>query len=374
MKCGEFNYQIMTLHSTRKQRISQKLIDRALAESQKWIQSSAYYDSQQLLQILLQAAIQKTSVEDICQSSHLPSPDTVLAQLNKSHCSRSREQIENSVAKLLQSQVLRHPSFKRRSPPQVFLALDLHDEEYYGKPLRDRNGTLYTMFSHRRGRMALRYATLSIVEIGQRWTQPLTIGFGLNSKNQKRVDVVRRLLDQINGMKMKIQVLLMDGGFQDRETFKLLESRNISWICRGKIRKGKIYPEPVGNSFEYESAGYPCWGHFFSKRSKKTKRLTFILLLSSKKLTLNCAKEVYRKRFRIENNYRAARMMKIRTTSSKIQIRWIMWAFTHFLELIWQILRVVFQIMNWNLYEIRQKSFLRLLWFRFVELAPPNLM
>ena len=151
------------------------------------------------------------------------------------------------------------------------------------------------MFSHRRGRISLRYATLSIVDIGKRWTHLLTIGFGINYKNQKRLDVIRRLLNQIHCMKMKIQERLIDGGLQDLETFKLLEYRNISWICRGKVSKGKIYPEPVGNSFEYEPAGYPCWGHLFSKRSQKTRRLTFILLLSSKKFTLNCAKKLYRK-------------------------------------------------------------------------------
>ncbi|MCY3415147.1 MAG: hypothetical protein INQ03_26075 [Candidatus Heimdallarchaeota archaeon] len=61
---------------------SKKFVDRCLAESQIWINSTFYYESEDLFRILLHAALEKSSIEDICKSSkELPSPDTVMAKL-----------------------------------------------------------------------------------------------------------------------------------------------------------------------------------------------------------------------------------------------------------------------------------------------------
>ncbi|MDH5645474.1 MAG: hypothetical protein OEZ01_05675 [Candidatus Heimdallarchaeota archaeon] len=124
-------------------------VDRALAEGQVWINSSAYYQSDLLLRILLDVALKKSSVGDICSSNDkYPSPDTVMAMLAKSHCHTSREDIEKLIAELFQNQVKNHLMFKSKKIPKVMLAIDLHDEEYYGKHLYDGDMRL-TMFSSR---------------------------------------------------------------------------------------------------------------------------------------------------------------------------------------------------------------------------------
>jgi len=341
----------------------QKYVDRGLAEGQAWINSSTYYSSDQLLKIMLQAALEKSSMEDICSSDNrYPSPDTVMAMLAKTHCDISREEIELQIAELYQSQVKHHTIFKSRKPPEVILAVDLHDEEYYGKHLYDGSKRL-TMFSHRKRRNALRFATLSIVSAGNKWTYPLTIGFVINYLGQERIEVVKQLLGQIN-LPMKIKCLLMDGGFNDAELFEYLDNEKINFLVRGRISKKKSYPSKVGSNFAYTTgkSKYLVEGYLFSNRGKD-KKLQFILLLGSSRYRYSIAKakSLYRKRFRIENTYRHARVFKIRTSTSKIQLRWIMWAFAHFLELIWELIRYVFQVQDLPKYEIRQKQFVRIL-------------
>lgn len=344
-------------------RQTKKFVDRSLAESQAWINSSTYYHSDRLLRIILNAALDRTSIEDICSSNpEYPSPDTVMTMLAKTHCNTSRDKIEDQIAGLFQSQVKHHVMFKRRTPPKVMLAIDIHDEEYYGKHLYD--GTLrLTMFSHRKKRNALRFATLSIVLAENKWSYPLTISLVINHLGQERIEVVKRLLNQIN-LPMKIDCLLMDGGFNDAKIFEYLDSKKINFLVRGRVSKKKRYPGKVGSNFAYKTgkSKYLVEAYLFSKRGKDGK-LKFVLLLGSRRYryTITKVKSLYRKRFRIENTYRHARGVKIRTSTSKIQLRWIMWAFAHFLEVIWELIRYIYLVQDLPIYHCRQKQFIRII-------------
>lgn len=351
-------------------KLTKKYVDLCLADSQAWINSSAYYHSDGLFRILLHAALEKSSIEDICQSQkQLPSPDTVMAMLARTHCSSSRENIEDLVAELFQQQVSRHNMFGGFKPPKVILAIDLHDEEYYGRHLFDGDKRL-TSFSATKRRNALRYATLSIVSSNGKWHYPLTIGFAVNYVGQPRQEVVKRLLSQIN-LPLKIDCLIMDGGFNDSALFSWLDHENIRFIVRGRVSRKKSYPCKVGTSFEYitGSEKYAARAYFFSERGKDGK-LKFILLLSNHNYSMNKARTLYRKRFRIENTYRQSKIVKIRTSTSKIQLRWIMWAFAHFLELIWELSRFIAIYLKLDPYEIREKRFIRWLRDDWMRLTP----
>ena len=95
-----------------------------MAESHVWIQSSKYYSSDKLLDILLNAALEKSPVEDIASRSVIsPSPDTVMKKLAQTPCARSRIEIEDTVTSIFQKQVGKHLMFKRRSIPRVSIDL-----------------------------------------------------------------------------------------------------------------------------------------------------------------------------------------------------------------------------------------------------------
>ena len=348
---------------------SKKFVDQCLADSQAWIKSSKFYDSDGLLSVLLHAALERSSVEDICQSSdRLPSPDTVMAQLAMSHCQSSRDLLEQQVSTLFQNQVRKLPMFRGRTPPKTILALDLHDEEFYGNHLI-YDQKRFTTFSTTKGRNALRYATLSIVSVNGEWDYPLTIGFVCNYVGQSRQEVVQRLLSQIN-LPMKIDCLLMDGGFNDADLFAWLDQKQIRFLVRGRFSAKKTYPKGEWTSFDYQTGAkkYPVRGFLYLRRNKQEKTET-ILLLSNHNYRLKEAISLYRKRFRIENTYRQAKYFKIRTSTTKIQLRWIMWAFAHFLELIWQLTRFITKFLELPSYTIRLKQFIR--WLRDIWMRLP---
>ena len=349
---------------------SKKFVDQCLADSQAWIKSSKFYDSDSLLSILLHAALEKSSVEDICQSSdRLPSPDTVMAQLAMTHCQSGRDLLEQQISTLFQSQVRKIPMFRGRRPPEVILALDLHDEEYYGNHLI-YDQKRFTTFSTTKGRNALRYATLSIVSVNGKWDYPLTIGFACNYVGQSRQEVVQRLLSQVN-LPMKIDCLLMDGGFNDADLFAWLDQEQIRFLVRGRFSAKKTYPGSLWSTFDYQTGSkkYPVRA-FLSPRKRKQGDIETILLLSNHKYRLKEARILYKKRFRIENTYRQAKHFKIRTSTTKIQLRWIMWAFAHFLELIWQLVRIITKFLGLDSYAIRLKQFIRWLRDFWMRLTP----
>ena len=173
--------------------------------------------------------------------------------------------------------------------------------------------------------------------------------------------------------------LLLDGGFATTDVLRYLdEVVKIPWIARGRYSGKKKYHGEIGQRFPYDlSEGlkneYRTEGYLFQEESKDG-RIENILLLSSKRWTVTVPKvrQLYRQRFRIENTYRHARVVKIRTSTRNIQLRWMMWAISHFLELFWQLIRYVHKIQDMDDYLSRQKRIIRIiramLEFQFLSL------
>jgi hypothetical protein len=273
--------------------------------------------------------------------------------------------IEEQVSKILQQQVKQLPQFKGRYKPRVMLAIDLHDEEYYGKDLYDQsdNRLVFYTSKHGKSRQALRYGTISIVSMNDIFHQPLTIGFCVNHVGQPREEVVKKLLRQIR-IPMKIDRILIDGGFATERIFRYLDSRNFKWIARGNYSSKKKYLGDIdGEWFPYcLNNRYPVAAYLVDQKQPDGDTAS-VLLLCSRFWTPSTGKvkQLYRKRFRIENTYRHARAVKIRTSTRNIQLRWIMWAISHFLELFWQLIRYVHNIQDMDEYLCRQKRVNRIL-------------
>ncbi|MFV2013928.1 MAG: transposase [Candidatus Heimdallarchaeota archaeon] len=341
----------------------QKVAERSLNSSQDWLASSRDYDSSTLFNILVLAALERSSVEDL--SHHImemndgPSPDTVMRSLKQKYNGLNQTIISNHVSEILQKQIIQLPLFKMRGKPKAIIAIDLHDEEYYGKNLEDqsKNRLVFYTGHHGKSKQSLRYATLSIVSMNNMFHQPLTIGFGVVHVGKTMEEIVRDLINQIN-IPIKIDRILLDGSFATVDVLKYLDSENFKWIARGRYSSKKDYPGELDDDwFPYLLKNeYPVAGYLLEQ--KKPDGDTETILLLTAKLwtpTPEKTKEIYRKRFRIENNYRHARVVKIRTSTRNIQLRWIMWAISHFLELFWHLIRYVHEIQDMDDYLCRQK-------------------
>jgi len=80
-----------------------------------------------------------------------------------------------------------------------------------------------------------------------------------------------------------------------------------------------------------------------------------MMYLSSETITPKLLVKYYGKRFRIENTYRHARVSKIRTSTSKVHLRWVLFAVLLLLELLWEITRYIGKALGASDYNFRQK-------------------
>ena len=196
-------------------------------------------------------------------------------------------------------------------------------------------GRRYTLINRKKSQV-LRYA--SLVAVGKAG-KPLTLAILPIHKGQSRAETVRTLLRIIAPLRLKLDYLLMDGGFASAELFEELDKRNLKWICRGKWSKklsatNSVLLHKVGKvNYQVRS---------FLGSDGKT------LLHASLSCSLNPVDvfEHYKTRFKIEHTYRSTRELRIVSSSGNLLFRWALWYFSHSLELIWQLLLISLRLSN----------------------------
>ncbi len=226
----------------------------------------------------------------------IPSADTILKAINREYHELSIDEIESRFSKNLQ---MISQSMLKSKRSKVDVAIDIHNEEFYGVSMKDHRGLKneFIMYNDTGSRKVFKYTTLTIVSYGRNYTKPITVGFVLVWKGMKRVDIVKRLLKQVETLNLRIDFLLMDGGFSGVDTIKYLQEINMNFITRGKLSKKKTYFDSVGLSFEYElknvSSSVVVEGLLIREKTKQGKR-KFIFFLCSKIITGAKLKKLYR--------------------------------------------------------------------------------
>jgi len=352
---------------------TQKVFDRAINNSHLWTKKSTQYSSKQIFKTLISAGLNKSSIEDQCLYlqeeaggyGSSPSADVVIKSLDVSYGDLDMSEIENLISLNLQREAVLIPQFKHRKS-KVIVAVDLHDEEYYGKELTDDNGhviTMYGQLKNRSGnsagnkRRVFRYATACIVYFGKRLANPITIGFAINYKGQTRENVLKRILEQIEPLNLRISYLVIDGGFASIDCFKLLTEQNLHFYSRGKYWKTMIHPMEENFKHTLKQSKKMIEVNAFVVEAKTPQGKVYnMLYYSSEEITLKKIKRIYGKRFRIENTYRHARVVKIRTSTRKLHLRWVFWGISMLLELLWELVRLIYQSLGYPSYDGRQKS------------------
>ncbi|MCY3413301.1 MAG: transposase [Candidatus Heimdallarchaeota archaeon] len=348
--------------------LSQKVIVRAMEQCKNFVAPSLCYSEDELFKALLHSAIEKTSLEDVCESQRsrfrkFPTSETVFNRIGKKFDQVSQEELEIRFSDLFQSYALKHPYVKPNL--NAFLAVDLHDEKFFGEDIVE-NQVIWNMRSNRKRRQAFRFATLSIVADEKELLDfPITLAIIYVYRKEKILDVLKRLLSRLK-IQIKISMILMDGEFATHPIFKFLDSQSIPFISRGRYKSDKTYPKITRNGFLYKYSGkVPVVGHIFkfgeSKRNRRKDKNILVLASTTANIKRKRVKEIYSRRFRIENNYRQAKVTKIRTTTRNLKFRWLLWSISHFLEVIWTICRYMHGFAKINLYHARQREFNRIL-------------
>ncbi|MCY3410928.1 MAG: transposase [Candidatus Heimdallarchaeota archaeon] len=355
-------------HQRKSKLNTQKIIDCALDNAQFWVGNTRYFSHKDIFKLLVLAALEQTSVEDIAtmqretSSGVIPSEDTIMRILHQKYDELVMAEIEEQISVILQQMAMKLPFFRHRRS-RVVLALDLHDEEFFGKALIDDEGRRITMVGPKKdksakSRLVFRTGTISIVKWGKHLSNPITIAFAVNFKGQPREEIVKRLMELIAPVKLRVRTVLMDGGFASREVFQHLNSLRMDFIARGRYSSKKEYP--IDDVFTHQMYR-PGEGNYNVFATLEKTDDQNILLLSSAELKKEEIFRLYKHRFRIENTYRHARVPKIRTSTRNLQLRWIFWGISLLLELIWEIIRYINEISHFKKYLSRQKRINRIM-------------
>lgn len=343
-----------------------KVTEYALDKSNLWITNTSKYSERSIMEAILETAILKSSLESTINRLQIqaegygsvPSVDTIFRAINREYADLSLEEMEAKVS--LNLQEIASLSVLGVRKKRVNLALDIHNEEFYGKSMNDfqNSGKEFIVYNQTGRRRVFQYATLTVVSSGKNYSKPITIGFVIVYKGLKRIEIVKKLLRQIKGLNLQINWLLMDGGFSGVDCIKYLKENHIKFVTRGKYSKKKGYLDSIGLSFDYEvknaRSSVKVEGMLLRQKTKKGKR-KLIFFLCSKIMTHAKLKQLYRQRFRIENTYRHQRVVKIRSSSRKLHIRWFLWAISILLELIWEIIASIYEVMGLDRYSSRQE-------------------
>ncbi len=230
------------------------------------------------------------------------------------------------------------------------VAIDFHLSPYYGQPFKSRNELYYS--KPKQGTKKFHaYASACIIEYGHRYTVALTSV----RRRDSLVVVLRRLLEQIRRIGLKIRCILLDREFFNVAVVQFLQSENLPFLMPVVIRgrKPKRGRKATGlRAIKQRSAGWYthtmknrkeeatvkiCVGYRRHKNRKDKKQVTQKLLFAAWRIrgTPTEIRERYRKRFGIETSYRQMRQARISTCTRDPRLRLFFMAVALLLRNLW---------------------------------------
>lgn len=212
---------------------------------------------------------------------------------------------------LLNSELVREMKKLGALSKPLTLAIDLHDEMYYGDPASE--GVTGTQ-PKKGSRRAYRFATASVLQDGQRLTLAV-VPIVKSSLHEQ----VRQLLNQILDLGVKIKLVLFDRGYFSAELINYLNALGVGYIIQ--------LPASLKGLKEGQDCLYTTRGHRRRKSDQATFRLVTVkgrdaygnlklfIFATNTILKPRRMRKLYRKRWGIETSYRMIRKFLAKTTS-----------------------------------------------------------
>src|SRR5215467_5481197 len=280
-----------------------------------------------LWRILLTAAARASYIESACLDlEDAPSSNTIRGYLNSQLSSDQIRSLQRQCNPALASQL---PYWLRLQPQQV--AIDLHDEPYYGKDGdwvcrgEARAGTTYFY----------RCATAYIMRKGVRMTLAVEFVHPDSSLEQ----ILRRLLRPIKALKIRIHQLYLDKGFASIAIMSYLQETGTRAIiavpirgktagtralCKGRASYSTRHRFRSSDQGELEVR--VCVVRTIAKRRDGERKAQWLVyaLINLDEMKPQRVRKAYRRRFGIESSYRMMEQVRARTTSKNAALRFLL--------------------------------------------------
>ena len=316
------------------------LLQAKLVKDHGWKCTSAM-----VLNIVLRAASRCISVSAACRDlSDGPSDQAVMTALEDG-LPKTLTVLERRLNESLTCEL---PRRMRRRKWRI--AIDWHLSPYYGLPQASKNEIYYG--KPKQGTKQFHaYASACIVENGQRYTLALT----WVRRHESMVTVLRRLVDRIRKIGLKIKRMLLDRAFFNVPVVEFLQAENLPFVMPVMIRgrKPKKKRKATGlRRIKQQSAGWyshtmknnkkevtilVCVGYRRHRNRKDGKKVTQKLLFASWRVhgSPTEIRQQYRKRFGIETSYRQMRQARIYTCTRNPHLRLLFVAISLILRNLW---------------------------------------
>jgi Transposase DDE domain len=297
-------------------------------------------DSDMLRNVLLKAAAEGLSIDAVCHElSGLAAANTVRVELNQVLNIKELKQQEQEMNEAL-TEWLPSALYLRR----LELALDLHDEPYYGK-----NAALEGYVCRGPAKAGtthfIRVASVYVIWRDVR----LTLAVIYVRPKEPTLRLVKRLLKRVAAIGLRWYSLYMDKGFCSTKLIRYLQARHnpaiIACAIRGKtggIRALCVGSKSYTTDYTFGDGTTVCLVLYRRRLADKNgqrqwKWLAYVLI----ELLWSPAEVFvkYRRRFGIECSYRSLHHTKAVTTSRNPAVRFFLLGLAFLLENLWVRLR-----------------------------------
>lgn len=300
--------------------------------------------TEMVLNVLLKAAIERQSIEAVCGDlEDVVDSNTLREALNKALTVEELRQHEAEFNEALADCV---PSELPRCGLEI--AIDLHDEPFYGKSEELRG---YTVRGEAREGTTYfwRIATLYMIWRGVRVTLALTYVL----PQEKNLDILQRLLHRQADLGFRPKVLYLDKGFCNEKIIAYLQDEvkmpaimacpirgkegrgGTRALCRGRKAYRSRYTFTGGTTTDL--AVVPTLKR--DPKTGKAKRTWLVYVVIHLDWSAKKVQQRYRRRFGIESSYRQLGQARAHTNSRNPALRFFFLALALLLINLWVCLR-----------------------------------
>jgi hypothetical protein len=294
--------------------------------------------------MIVKASVTGAAIEGTCNAFvEAPTGMTVRSYLNGELSVTELQEIECKMQTMLKVDLPR-----RLWKWPLDLAMDLHDEPFYGK---DPTLCAYACRgeAYKGTTWFYRIATVYVVH----HQTPCTLGIVFVLPEYSIQEVLEALLHQIQSLKLRIRGLYLDKGFCVQPVITFLDGKSYEAIiacpirgrsggthslCKGRksyfteytfyVGKPKAYSVPLAVVRTYEQ-----------RHGKRSAVWLLYVILNSATKNPQTIRARYRSRFGIESCYRCMRQTHAMTTSRNPALRFFLLALTFLILNLWCVLR-----------------------------------
>jgi hypothetical protein len=327
-----------------------------------------------LWRLLLAAAARRTTIETACADlTGAPDANTVRGYLTEQLPPVGIVDLQQQWNDLLRSLV---PDWLHHRPQEI--AVDFHDEPYYGRDDPDDGDNWVCRGEARAGTTRFyRCATAYLMLHDMR----LTLAVVFVKPTLDKVAILKRLLSVVCAAQMSIKCLYADKGFCCIEVLRYLKRRHIPAIvampirgkqagsralCRGQKSYRTTY---TLQSAEYGKLTVPvAVVRTYQRRRSGRRQLRWLLyVMLGVGGSLVQIRQRYRRRFGIETGYRLMEAVRARTASSNPALRFLLMGVALLIVNMWIRLHWLFlrlpgrgprRVARWRFRFDRMRSFL----------------